>query len=102
MALALGMAGVAAGVGVDGVTGTMAAAAGANVGSPVDAVLAARAALKVDAVLPEVRRAASMAEQSTAVAASTEVLLTAVAGSTVAAVDMAVADTGNRGAIRGS
>jgi hypothetical protein len=96
------MAGDVAGAMVAGATAIMAAGAGAALGSPVDEALTAPAALRVDAALPAVRPAASMAVRYMVEAASTEARLTAAAvGSTAAAVDTAEGDTGDRGAIRG-
>jgi hypothetical protein len=101
-ALVRGMAGDGLGVGVAGAVAGVDAGSLADVGSPVDAVLRADAALHV------VRLGASTAARFMAVAAST---VAAAAGSTVAGAEdstvavtaaVAVAVTGKRGLIRSS
>jgi hypothetical protein len=95
LALARGMAGDAVGVGVVGVMATMVAGVGAT-----DTVITALAAMPVVAVslavadLRVVRRVASTGRL--AVGSMAELWPTGVAGSTEAAVDTEVADTGSR------
>jgi hypothetical protein len=100
LAPARGMAGDGLGVGVVGAVAGMDAAAGVDAGSSADVGLPVDAASRADADSHTVRLAVSMAAVAFAAAAAfmAEVVdSTAAEGadSTVAAVDTAVADTGN-------